>query len=42
MDGIGGAGATAVKSLGKADVFYDQGACDENVSLLVRFCPRSR
>lgn len=22
MDGIGGAGATAVKSLGKADVFY--------------------
>ena len=27
MDSIGGAGATAVKSLGKADVFLWQGAC---------------
>ncbi len=40
MDSIGGAGATAVKSWARLS-FFEQGACDENVSLLVFVRSRS-
>jgi hypothetical protein len=35
VDSIGGAGATAVKSLGKADVFYGKVHVENSVSLFL-------